>query len=170
MRLSGISEPPSRGTAAQSNVGVLYAEGRGVPQDHAKAEFWYRKAADQGQPTAECNLGEMYARGQGVPQDYVEAAQWYRKAAEQRQSLAQSNLCELYASCLGVAQDLVEAHKWMELAATDSSEEADQKQFADRWDALVKKVSPSQIAEAERRAREWTDAFEKRQKVIVYRF
>jgi TPR repeat protein len=45
-----------------------------VPEDHAEAARWYRRAADQGNPDAEFNLGSLYDSGQGVPQDHAEAA------------------------------------------------------------------------------------------------
>ena len=35
--------------SAQYNLGVMYANGRGVPQDYAEAMKWYRLAAEQGQ-------------------------------------------------------------------------------------------------------------------------
>jgi TPR repeat protein len=38
----------------------------------------YRKAADQGEASAEFNLGEMSRNGQGVAQDYAQAVAWYR--------------------------------------------------------------------------------------------
>src|SRR5262245_31374536 len=41
---------------AQSNLGHRYDEGKGVPKDYAEAVRWYRKAADQGEPTAQNNL------------------------------------------------------------------------------------------------------------------
>lgn len=34
---------------AQNNLGVLYFEGQGVPQDYAKARQWFEKAVTQGQ-------------------------------------------------------------------------------------------------------------------------
>ena len=33
---------------AQSNLGLMYESGRGVPQDYKEAIKWYRLAADQG--------------------------------------------------------------------------------------------------------------------------
>ena len=33
---------------AQFNLGVAYADGRGVEKDEAAAVVWFRKAADQG--------------------------------------------------------------------------------------------------------------------------
>jgi TPR repeat protein len=57
--------------AAQTNLGVMYANGQGVPQDYAEALKWYRKAAEQGNAGAQRNLGAMYSLGRGVPQDFV---------------------------------------------------------------------------------------------------
>ena len=48
---------------AQYNLGVMYANGRGVRQDDAQAVQWYRKAAEQGDAEAQFNLGVMYADG-----------------------------------------------------------------------------------------------------------
>ena len=75
--------------SAQFNLGLMYTEGRGVPQDDAEAIAWYRRSAEQGHAGAQVNLGGMYANGRGVPQDYVEAIAWYRRAAEQGDAVAQ---------------------------------------------------------------------------------
>ena len=77
---------------AQSNLGIMYAEGQGVPQDYSEAVKWYRLAADQGDATAQSNLGLMYAEGRGVTQDYAEAVKWYRLAADQGHAGAQFSL------------------------------------------------------------------------------
>jgi uncharacterized protein len=57
---------------AQYNVGLMYAKGQGVPQDHAQAAAWFHKSADQGYADAQSNLGFMYEYGHGVPQDYAQ--------------------------------------------------------------------------------------------------
>jgi TPR repeat protein len=57
--------------SAQYNLGVMYANGYGVPQDYAEAVRWYRLAAGQGNAKAQYNLGLMYYNGEGVPQDYA---------------------------------------------------------------------------------------------------
>ena len=51
---------------AQSDLGVMYANGRGVSQDEQQAVRWYGKAAEQGDGIAQNNLGLMYAEGRGV--------------------------------------------------------------------------------------------------------
>ena len=41
---------------AQNNLGLMYDEGTGVPQNYAEAVKWYRKAASQGDAVAQSNL------------------------------------------------------------------------------------------------------------------
>ena len=40
----------------------MYANGEGVPEDHAEAVRWFRLAAEQGDAEAQYNLGLMYAK------------------------------------------------------------------------------------------------------------
>lgn len=107
-----------RGDAlAQSELGLLYATGRGVPQDYGQAVAWFRKAGDQGNATAQFNLGTAYRSGQGVPQDYTQAAEWYRKAADQGLATAQFHLGLRYFRGQGVPQDYAQAEAWYRKAA-----------------------------------------------------
>ena len=146
---------------AQYSLGFMYADGRGVPRDDAQAVAWYRKAAAQGHADAQLNLGGMYDNGQGVPQDDAQAMAWYRKAAEQGDADAQYNLGGMYANGQGVPQDYTEAHKWINLAASRVAG-ADQTKFAKTRDDLAKQMTPEQVADAQKRARAWQDAFEER--------
>jgi hypothetical protein len=73
---------------AQFNLGVLYDEGKGMPEDNGKAMEWYRKAAEQGFPQAQVNLGIMYEHGEGTPADPVRAYFWYALAESQGDGLA----------------------------------------------------------------------------------
>jgi TPR repeat protein len=142
---------------AQVNVGIMYYSGQGVPQDYGEAAKWYRLAAEQGNAIAQGNLGFMYYSGQGVPQDYGEAAKWYRLAAEQGNPTAQSNLGSMYYSGQGVPQDYVQAHMWVDLAASRFPPSAveDRDQAAHNRDIVASRMTPGQIAEAQRLAREW---------------
>ena len=92
--------------AAQSELGFLYNEGRGVPQNCADAMKWFYKAADQGFVSAQFNLGCCYRDGHGVSQDFAEAARWYRKAAEQGDAEAEDSLGSCYAQGQGVPHDI----------------------------------------------------------------
>ena len=83
---------------AQFNVGLLYAGGKGVPQDHKKAADWYRKAAEQGVGAAQYNLGVMYANGDGVSRDVHEAVKWLQRAADAGIPLGREHLADLYGS------------------------------------------------------------------------
>jgi TPR repeat protein len=74
---------------AQRNLGVMYHNGQGVPQEYGAAAKWIGKAAEQGDPDAQHNLAFMYDNEQGVPQDPAAAVAWYRKAADQGDALGQ---------------------------------------------------------------------------------
>ena len=66
---------------AQFVVGLLYYDGKGVPQDYAEALNWFQQSADRGYARAQYNLGEMYATGQGVKRDYMLAYKWLNLCA-----------------------------------------------------------------------------------------
>lgn len=66
---------------AQYTLGLMYAQGQGVPQDYNEAVKWFGRAAVQGVPQAQFELGMLYTRGLGVPQDYVLAHAWINLAA-----------------------------------------------------------------------------------------
>jgi TPR repeat protein len=65
---------------AQTYVGFMYANGRGLPQDYIAAPRWYRYASEQGVAVAQFALGLMYDKGHGAPQDYVLAHKWLNLA------------------------------------------------------------------------------------------
>ena len=67
--------------SAQYNLGAMYENGEGVPQDDQEALKWYRKAAEHRHAAAQNNLGISYEYGMGVPRDYVQAHKWYNLAA-----------------------------------------------------------------------------------------
>ena len=95
-------------------------------------------------------LGVMYDKGAGVPQDYVQARQWYEQAAAQGHAKAQFNLGVRYFSGLGVPQDFVQAHMWFNLSATNGEKIA-----VESRNAVAEQMTPAQIAEAQKLAREW---------------
>jgi TPR repeat protein len=101
-----------------------YFVGRGVPKDLAQAAYWYRKAADQGDPSAQMNLGYMYVVGIGVTQDPAEAIKWYRRASFSIPD-AKVNLAGLYMRGIGVKQDNDEALRLLRSAAEKGDGRAD---------------------------------------------
>jgi TPR repeat protein len=135
---------------AQSMLGWMYEWGEGVPKDYVQARLWYEKAAAQGFAPAQTNLGALYNNGRGVPQDYVQARLWYEKAAAQGFADAQFSLGLMYAKGKGVPQNHVQAHMWYNLAAANGEENGT------KWrDFVARMMTPVQIAEAQKRAREW---------------
>ncbi len=109
---------------AQSNLGLKYAKGEGVPKDAAKAAEWYQKAAAQGHATAQYVLGLRYAYGDGVPKDAAKGVEWLQKAAAQGYSDAQYILGLKYASGIGVPKDAAKAVEWLQKAAAQGLADA----------------------------------------------
>jgi TPR repeat protein len=91
-----------------------------------------------------------FRNGEGVLQDDKEAIEWYRKAAEQGRAIAQFNLGRMYENSAGVVRSYVTAHVWYNLAGIQGHEKA--RKYPDR---IAEKMTPAQIAEAQRLAREW---------------
>src|SRR5437867_1817726 len=110
----------------------------------------WQPLAERGDAEAEFRLGAMYERGEGTPAQPNQAAKWYRKAADQGYSQAQYALGKLYADGRGILQDYIEAHKWLNLASANGEAEA-----AKRRNQLADKMTPVQIADAQRLAGEW---------------
>jgi len=99
----------------------MYRDGTGVTKDLKQAVIWFRKAANQGNDTAQNNLGVMYEDGEGVTKDLKQAVSWYRKAANQGNEYAQNNLGVMYESGRGVTQDLKQAVSWYQKAANQDN-------------------------------------------------
>ncbi len=118
--------------------------------DYATALREFRVLADQGHAEAQTFLGTMYRNGEGVPLDYVQAVKWYRMAAEQDLAEAQLNLGAMVAKGQGVPQDYVQAHMWFNLAGAQGRDQA-----TEARDIVAKYMTPAQIAEAQKLAREW---------------
>ncbi len=85
-------------------------------------------------------------------QDDKTAVKWYTLAAEQGYASAQYNLGLMYVEGEGVIQDNVYAHMWWNIAAS-SGESESEKASANR-DIVAEEMTPDQIAEAQKLARE----------------
>lgn len=145
---------------AQVNIGVLHANGEGVPQSYSEAMIWYRKAADQGDVFALNNLGLMYMRGQGVTPSDSMAVQLYRQAAEENFAPAQFNLATMYAQGRGVEKDRAEAYKWVTLAIAAYAPGDDDKRDAaeDMRAYLEREMTAVERGAGEQRAHDWKPA------------
>lgn len=117
--------------------------------DYASAIPWYREKAEQGDATVQRRLAEMLQSGGALKQN-IEAVGWLTKAAEQGDAAAQNSLADAYASGSGVGVNYGEAYMWFTLA----SERGVQSGGMSR-DRVAAKMSPAEVAEAVRRARQW---------------
>jgi TPR repeat protein len=142
---------------AQDILAVMYYVGQGVPQNRAEAIRLYRLAAEQGNAHAQDALGFAYQNGVGVQRDVGQAAKWFRKAADQDNLDAQFNLGEMCELGNGVPQDYVLAYMWFTLVASHGT-----RAYATRGiDRVAQQMSPEQIAEAQKLAREWKPKLER---------
>jgi TPR repeat protein len=118
-------EAAAQGVAAASNnLGLMHAQGRGVPRDTARAaELWQMAAAD-GYALAQYNLGLAYFRGEGIRQDEAQAAGWFRRAAEGGLADAQYAMGQMSRTGRVVPQDEAEALAWYRLAAAQGHDKA----------------------------------------------
>lgn len=67
-------------TLAINNLGHLYDEGLGVPQDRRRGFELYTRAADLGEPEAMWNMAVMYDQGQLGQKDGIMACVWANRA------------------------------------------------------------------------------------------
>jgi len=88
---------------------------------------------------------------------YATAWEEWRPLAEQGNANAQYNLGGMYANGQGVPQDYVQAHKWFNLAATQGDKVA-----VKNRDIVAMNMTPADVSKAQKLAREWWAAFQKR--------
>lgn len=139
---------------AQYDLGSLFDRGLlGVPQDATEALRLIRLAADQGHKEAQYGVGLKYSGGKGVPQDATEAIRWLRLAADQGHVNAQFMAGYMLWKGDGIPTDYIEAHMWLNLCAAQPSEQTEI--AAEARDSIASLLTSDQIAEAQRRAREW---------------
>lgn len=98
---------------AAFEVGLRFAEGRGIAADAKRAVEWYRRAADQGIVPAQYRLAVALDKGVGTPRDADQAKRLYIAAAEKGNVRAMHNLGVLYAN----ARDMASALPWFQKAA-----------------------------------------------------
>ncbi len=86
-------------------LGNDYLNGHGVGKDEKQAAFWYEKAAEAGDPSAQQQIGFFYQAGIGVSADPARAAHWYQLAAANGLAAAKRNLGVAYLWGSGVPTD-----------------------------------------------------------------
>ena len=87
--------------------------------------------------------------------DYETALRLWRPLAKQGFANALQNLGIMYAWGTGVPQDYVQAHMWFNLAVSRSRPGETYDTAAELRDAFADLMTPAQIAEAQKLARQW---------------
>jgi TPR repeat protein len=143
------------GVDSQLVLAYSYGTGEGAERDEEKAAYWYRRAAEQGDPRGQLALAARYDEGLGVPKDAEEATRWFRAAAEQGEPEAQLALAFRHEEGRGVSQDRVQAAMWMILADRYVTTRSDAMELLQR---LKAELSETDLAEARRLAADWRAA------------
>jgi TPR repeat protein len=114
-----LKKAADKGNAqAQFELGRIYGNGDGVPQDHQTAIGWLEKAARQNHAKAQESLGSIYANGVGVKQDFPIARNWYLKAAQNGLGSAQYLVATMFRFGLFESEvDMDQAIGWYQRAA-----------------------------------------------------
>lgn len=134
----------------------------GRRKDLGEAAKWYLKAAEQGHREAQSTLAGWYHDGtRGVDQDFKEALRWNLKAAEQGDTSATFYVGYQCLHGEGTIQDFVQAHKWFNITAALASGSA-RNIAVEHLDKVAQLMTPRQVEEAQKLAREWTMKHEKK--------
>ena len=144
--------------AAQFYLGVMYANGYGVPQDDAEAVKWYRLGARGDDPRAQYGLGVMFAEGKGgLKRDYARAVDWYHLAAAQGLARAMNDMAVMYEYGLGTPRDLGKAYAWYDLAAASFGPGPEGDRSVSNRQSIVQRLTPQQLARAQDLAKHWSE-------------
>ncbi|TYM00393.1 hypothetical protein FXB40_00690 [Bradyrhizobium rifense] len=119
----GIGGPNLRAAAMKGDataayeIGVRFAEGKGVAANYDEAAKWYDRAAQAGVVPATFRLGTLYEKGLGVKKDADIARHYYTQAAERGNAKAMHNLAVLDADGGGRGANYKSAAQWFRKAA-----------------------------------------------------
>ena len=102
---------------AAYEIGVRFAEGKGVAQNFDEAAKWYDRAAQAGVVPAIFRLGTFYEKGMSVKKDADIARRYYMQAAERGNAKAMHNLAVLDADGGGKGANYNSAAQWFRKAA-----------------------------------------------------
>ena len=140
---------------AALELGLMYRDGRIVPQNAVRARRYLATAAEgnlariwyrYGMADAQFALGAMLQSGVGGKADPAAAESWYTEAANQGHARAQLALARMYFNGTGVKRDLASAYLWSSLPSGLS--ETEMKELALMRDQAQAQLEPKQMAKA----------------------
>ena len=138
--------------AAQLRVGQMYEDGEGTKRDYQRAVEWYTRAAEQGLIEARYRLAQHDQSP--APTGVLQVPDLPTRSAELRRAEegaadAQLKVATMFDKGLGVPKDYIKAYMWYNLAAAQGDPAA-----REGRDQLEGRMTPPQIAEAQRLSRE----------------
>ncbi len=117
-----FADESERGVPASiSNLGFMFAQGKGVAKDPAKAAANFRRAAEAGFAVAKVNLGLCCLHGWGVEKDEVAAFMLFKEAADLGNGAGAACVGQMLRDGIAVGADPVQAVKYLR----DAAEEGD---------------------------------------------
>ena len=119
----GLGGPMLRAAALKGDptaayeIGVRFAEGKGIAANYDEAAKWYDRAAQAGVVPAIFRLGTFYEKGLSVKKDVDIARRYYLLAADRGNAKAMHNLAVLDADGGGKGANYKNASQWFRKAA-----------------------------------------------------
>ena len=137
---------------AQREFGLMHYKGLGTVRGEQKAIKWFKLSISNGNALAARQLYEVYSRGYGVAEDYTESKKWLKLSAEMGDVTGQGILGGKYfLGRRGFVEDLVLSHMWFNISVANGSSSTYYKTMVEEY------LTPDQLAEAQKLAREWME-------------
>jgi Sel1 repeat len=102
--------------------------------------------------------GRACDEGDGVPKNDTQAIRWWTRAAERRYQHAMYDLGWVYANDESVHKDYIKAHMWFTISTECQHPVDGYCLFNPAGGVNLERMTPEEIAEAERLAREWIES------------
>nr|WP_295931857.1 serine/threonine-protein kinase [uncultured Dyadobacter sp.] len=105
---------------ALGNLGMMYANGEGVPKNEKLALEYLLRSAKTGYAFIQSNLAQAYQYGSGTDVNLGEAVRWYKASSQKGHPAAQLALGNMYLTGTGVGKSIAEGMKLIYKAANQN--------------------------------------------------
>jgi TPR repeat protein len=122
---------------AHYSIAMLYATGKGVPENELLAHGWWHDAATLGHAASQIAVGRNYLHGDVVSKDRKVALYWMRQAASQGDPYGQFVLAQTYSD-----DDAFSAYVWGNIGCANGQAEA----------CVIRNMVKSSLSETELRS------------------
>jgi len=126
-----------------------------VTEDKIESAKYHLLGAEAGYMKSQYRIARYYDKEYGVEKNHESAANWYEKAARQGYAKAQYMLGIHYAKGKGKNKNYVKAYAWLLLAKNINSDHIDS-----LLEKISKKISASEVYDAEELAYKWMSKYE----------